>query len=242
VYGGHGHSLPVAFFFPEAVMGEPYGRFPLLPPFHPPHFFPKSAVRRTRERRSMSIDNPLFEGNLIRLGPIDHEKDPEIVARWTHNAGFMRMMYTDPARPLSVWQVKKKLEELEKSIEEDKNLFHFRIRTRSDDRLVGIGELQWISWTNASGFIRLGIGAPEDQRQGYGRETLGLLLRYAFDELNLYRLTAIIPEYNLPALALFNSYGFVEEVRRRRALERDSHRWDLLQYGLLADEWKEKRK
>jgi len=190
----------------------------------------------------MSIDNLLFESRLIRLGPIDHEKDPEIVSRWTHNAGFMRMMYTDPARPLSVWQVKKKLEDLEKSIEEDKNLFHFRIRTMSDDRLVGFAELSWISWTNASGYIRLGIGASEDQRQGYGRESLSLLLGYAFTELNLYRLTALIPEYNLPALALFKSFGFIEEVRRRQALERDSRRWDLLQFGLLADEWKEKRK
>jgi RimJ/RimL family protein N-acetyltransferase len=187
----------------------------------------------------MSIDHPLFEGQLIRLGPVDHEKDPEIVSRWTHNAGFMRMMYTDPARPLSVWQVKKKLEELEKSIEENKNLFHFRIRTRNDDRLVGFAELSWISWTNASGYIQLGIGAPEDQRQGYGRETLHMLLRYAFDELNLYRLTAVIPEYNLPALVLFKGFGFVEEVRRRQALERDSHRWDLMQFGLLAADWKE---
>ena len=190
----------------------------------------------------MSINNSLFEGDLVRLGPIDHEKDPEIVARWTHDAGFMRMMYTEPMRPLSAWQVKKKLEELEKSIEEDKNLFNFRIRSKSDDRLIGFAELVWISWTNASGFIRLGIGASEDRRKGFGRETLGLLLRYAFSELNLYRLTAVIPEYNLPALALFKSFGFVEEVRRRQALERDSRRWDLLYYGLLADEWKEAMK
>jgi len=190
----------------------------------------------------MSIDTPLFDGKLIRLGPIDHEKDPEIVSRWTHDAGFMRMMYTDPLRPLSAWQVKKKLEELEKSIEENKNIFHFRIHIKSDDRLVGFAELLWISWTNLSGHIRLGIGAPEDLRKGYGRETLGLLLRYAFDELNLYRLSAVIPEYNLPAQSLFKSFGFVEEVRRRQALERDSRRWDLLDFGLLAGEWKEERK
>ncbi len=196
------------------------------------------AVLFFRERRSMSINNPLFESALIRLGPIDHEKDPEIVSRWTHDAGFMRMMYTEPMRPLSVWQVRKKLEELEKSIEEDKNLFHFRIRAKGDDRLVGFAELMWISWTNASGYIRLGIGASEDRRKGYGRGTLGLLLRYAFTELNLYRMTAIIPEYNLPALALFKSFDFTEEVRRRQALERDSRRWDLLQLGLLAEEWK----
>jgi RimJ/RimL family protein N-acetyltransferase len=190
----------------------------------------------------MNIDNPLFEGSLVRLGPIDHEKDPEIVSRWTHDAGFMRMMYTDPVRPLSAWQVKKKLEELEKKIEEDKNIFHLRIRTRSDDRLVGFAELLWISWTNLSGYIRLGIGALEDQRKGYGRDTLRLLLRHAFDELNLYRLSAIIPEYNLPAQSLFKSFGFVEEVRRRQALERNGHRWDSLDFGLLANEWKERRK
>lgn len=187
----------------------------------------------------MSIDIPLFEGTLIRLGPIDHEKDPEIVSRWTHNAGFMRTMYTEPMRPLPVWQAKKKLEELEKSIEEDKNLFHFRIRARGDDRLVGIAEILWISWTNLSGYVRLGIGSQEDLRKGYGRETLSLLLRYAFSELNLYRLTALIPDYNLPAQRLFKSFGYVEEVRRREALERDSRRWDLLHYGLLANEWKE---
>jgi RimJ/RimL family protein N-acetyltransferase len=187
----------------------------------------------------MSIDKPLFEGRLIRLGQIDHEKDLEIVSRWTHNAGFMRNMYTEPMRPLSTWQVKKKLEELEKSIEEEKNLFHFRIRTCSDDRLVGFAELFRISWTNLSGYIRLGIGAAEDLHQGYGRETLSMLLRYAFNELNLYRLTALIPEYNLPAKGLFQGFGFVEEVRRREGLERDSQRWDLLQYGLLAAERKE---
>jgi len=187
----------------------------------------------------MSIESSLFEGKLVRLGQIDFEKDPPIVSRWTHDAGFMRNMYMEPMRPLSAWQVKKELEKLEKSIEEEKNLFHFRIRARSDDRLIGIAELSWISWTNLSGYIRLGIGASEDLRHGYGSDALRLLLRYAFDELNLYRLTAVIPEYNLPALALFRGFGFVEEVRRRQALDRDLRRWDLLQFGLLRMEWKE---
>ncbi len=64
---------------------------------------------------------------------------------------------------------------------------------------------------------------------------------YAFDELNLYRLTALIPEYNAAAGIFFRRFGFVEEVRRRKALERDARRWDLLHYGLLAKEWKERQ-
>ncbi len=141
---------------------------------------------------------------------------------------------------MSAWRVKKKLDDLEKSIEE-RTLFHFRIRALEDSRLLGYAELYWISWPNAIGNIRLGIGAPEDRRKGYGREALGLLLNYAFSELNLHRLTAVIPEYNLPALALFRSFGFIEEVRRRQALERDCRFWDLMNYGLFAGDWKERK-
>jgi RimJ/RimL family protein N-acetyltransferase len=190
----------------------------------------------------MSINEPLFEDSLVRLGALDHENDPPVVARWSHDAGYMRMLSPDPMRPLTAWQVKKRMEELEKSIEENKNLFHFRIHTTQDDRLIGFAELNWISWSNGSGYIRLGIGAAEDRHKGYGRQTLRMLLRYAFSELNLHRLTAFIPEYNLPAMALFSSFGFVEEVRRRQVLERDLQRWDMLHYGLLADEWKEMQK
>jgi RimJ/RimL family protein N-acetyltransferase len=195
-----------------------------------------------RERRQMSIDQSLFQGELVKLGQIDHDKDPEIISRWTHDAGFMRMMYIEPMRPLSTWQVKKRLEELEKSMEEEKNTFHFRIRSLEDERLIGFAEIYWISWTNGMGLTRLGIGAAEDRHKGYGREALGMLLRYAFDELNLYRLTAQIPDYNKPAKSLFEKMGFTEEVRRREALERDSQRWDLLHYGILAVDWKERRK
>ena len=86
--------------------------------------------------------------------------------------------------------------------------------------------------------MQLGIGALADRDQGYGAEALQLLLRYAFDELNLFRLTVMIPEYNRAALRLFEKSGFVEEVRRRQALNRDDRRWDIIQCGLLMDEWK----
>jgi RimJ/RimL family protein N-acetyltransferase len=207
-----------------------------------PFCFYKQRVEELERRTCMSIDTPLFEGSLVCLGPIDHEKDPEVISRWSHDAGFMRMMYTDPMRPLAPWQVKKEMEKLEKSLEEARNLFHFRIRSRKDGRLLGFAELNYISWTNASGFIRLGIGASEDRRQGFGSDALGLLLYYAFVEVNLYRLTANIPDYNHPAQNLFKGFGFREEVRRRQALQRDCCTWDLLQLGLLADEWKERQK
>ena len=186
----------------------------------------------------LGIQTQLFEGQLVRLGQIDYEKDPEIESRWTHDPAFMRLLELAPARPLSPEQVKKRYEKLEKQIEEDKNLFYFTIRDREDDRLIGLAAIEWVEWTNGNGFLKLGIGEPDSRHRGRGADALRLLLRYAFSELNLFRLTAMVPEYNTAALSLVKKFGFVEEVRRRQALMRDGRRWDLVYFGLLNEEWR----
>ena len=66
----------------------------------------------------------LFEGELIRLAPIDPEKHAETISQWTHDAEYLCLTSADPARPLSPGQVKKQLEALEKGAEKDKNQFN----------------------------------------------------------------------------------------------------------------------
>ena len=183
------------------------------------------------------IQTQLFEGKDIRFGPIDQERDPEIESKWTHDSDFMRMMDITPARPMSPAMVKKGYEKLEKQLEESKNQYYFAIRAKEDDRLIGKAIIQWIEWANGNAVIRLGIGAAEDRGRGYGTQALGMLLRFAFAELNLFRLTALVPEYNTAAIALLKKSGFIEEVRRRQSVERDNKRWDMLVFGLLREDW-----
>ena len=57
--------------------------------------------------------------------------------------------------------IKKQYEKLEKQIEERKNLYHFMIRAKADDRLIGTAEVQadrvdeW-QWFSATGHWRGG--------------------------------------------------------------------------------------
>jgi len=185
----------------------------------------------------LDIQTQLFEAQDIRLGPIDHEAHPEIESKWTHDSDYMRLMELKPVRPLSPALVKKEYESIEKKMEEDKNLFYFTVRAREDDHLIGKAVIEWVDWTNGNGWIRLGIGAAEDRRRGLGSQTLGLILRYAFAELNLFRVSAMVPEYNEGAIRLLKKFGFVEEVRRRQAVQRDGRTWDLLTFGQLRSEW-----
>ena len=189
------------------------------------------------EKIMFDIATQLFEGQDIRFGPIDYEKDPEIESKWTHNAEFMRLYEFEPARPMSAAIVKKQYEKIEKRIEENKDIYHFMIRAKADDRLIGKAIIQRIEWTNGNCGIRVGIGSADDRRKGYGTQAIKMLLRFAFAELNLFRVTAYVPEYNEGAIVLVKKFGFTEEVRRRQALERDGRRWDLLVFGLLKDEW-----
>ncbi len=187
----------------------------------------------------LDIQAQLFEAQDIRLGPIDHDAHPDIESKWTHDSEFMRLMELKPIRPLSPALVKKEYESIEKKMEEDRNLFYFTIRAREDDRLIGKVAIEWVDWTNGNGWIRLGIGAAEDRRRGLGSQTLGLILHYAFAELNLFRVSAMVPEYNEGAIRLLKKFGFVEEVRRRQAVQRDGRTWDLLSFGQLRSEWED---
>lgn len=185
----------------------------------------------------MTIQDPLFQGKLICLAAIDHENDAEIEAKWTNDADYLRLHELAPARPLSPAQLKKKYEAIEKDQEESRSLFYFTIRDIQDDHLIGSAKVYWVDWSNSNGFIRIGIGKKSDRGRGIGSEVLQILLRFCFTELNLFRVTAIIQEYNLAAQRIFTKAGFVEEVRRREAVFRDGRRWDVIHYGILRDEW-----
>jgi RimJ/RimL family protein N-acetyltransferase len=177
----------------------------------------------------------LFEAERVRLLAPDPDKDAEVEAGWTNDAEYLRLIDPAPARPLSAEAVKKKYEKLEKA--ENKE-FYFAVRTVADDRLIGFAHLFWVDLQHGAAMLNLGLGQPADRGQGYGSEVMRLLLDYAFEELNMHRVSARTASYNTAAIRFLEKHGFVEEVRNREAVWRDGQRWDGLIYGLLKSERK----
>jgi len=66
-----------------------------------------------------------------------------------------------------------------------------------------------------------------------------VMLRYAFAELNLHRVSLNVFEYNPRAIRSYEICGFVREGRCRQALHRDGRRWDLIYMGIMREEWRE---
>ncbi len=180
------------------------------------------------------MNTQLFEGTLIRLGAIEADRDAEIESRWTHDVEYMRALTIDPVRPRSPNQIKKQYDEIVKN----ERQFYFTIRARDDDRMVGFVRLAHIEWTHGIATLSFGIGDANVRGKGYAREALALILRYAFNELNLYRVAAQVPDYNTRAKQMLERAGFTLEVRRREVVHRDGKRWDWLVYGILKPEWR----
>jgi RimJ/RimL family protein N-acetyltransferase len=179
----------------------------------------------------------LLEEKDVCFGPIDFETHPDIESRWTQDAEFMRQMELKSVCPLTPAVVRAQYEALKREMEVEKTLFYFSIRSREDDRFIGKALIEYVDWTNGNGYLRLGIGEVDFRCKGYGSQALNLLLRYAFAELNLYRVTAVVPAYNVGAIRLFQKFGFMEEVRRRNVLQHNGKFWDVIAFGLLNAEW-----
>lgn len=193
----------------------------------------------------MIFYTPLFEGQLVRLAAIDLEHDTQVESRWTLDGDYQRMMGVDLVRPLSPAQVKKNYLEIEKEIDEKGDQFYFAVRrlpgadVNGPDELLGFVRLEGIEWSHGVGALSLAIGDPTHRRKGFGSEVLRLILRYAFLELNLHRVSASVPAYNQAAIKLFQKATFKIEARQREAYHWAGERWDKYYLGLLREEWEQ---
>lgn len=119
---------------------------------------------------------------------------------------------------------------------ESRSSVYFTVRACQDDRLLGFLHFDWILWSTGMCTLQMAIG-PEERSHGYGGAALALALNYAFNETNLHRVSAWVPDYNQGAVRFFQRAGFQEEARRRQAASLAGRRYDLLGLGLLGSEW-----
>jgi RimJ/RimL family protein N-acetyltransferase len=179
----------------------------------------------------MRVDD-LFRGSRVRLAGLRREEAAEM-AMWSEDGQYLRLQDTNLARPQTAEQVAADLEKLA----DDAHNLVFGIRTVDDDVLIGTVGFFEIEWSNGVAWLGMGIGRQEYWDRGLGSEALGLALRYAFQEMNLHRVTLTVLAYNPRAIRLYEKVGFRHEGTLREFGERDGQRYDMLLYGLLRREW-----
>lgn len=110
---------------------------------------------------------------------------------------------------------------------------------RTNQRKVGHGSLSRIDRKNKSARIsRLLVGDPEVRGKGYGRQIMQELLRIGFDTLKMHRITLAVYDYNVSAIALYESCGFSKEGLMRDSSLLDGKYYSVYEMSILEDEWR----
>lgn len=183
------------------------------------------------------MDHQLLRGELVYLTVEDPQVLAEAFSRWSLDAEYWRLAASDAALPRSSKSIQDWLDkELGK---ENPQLFMFTIRRLEDQQLIGEIDLDIVSWSHGESFVGIGLGEREYWGKGYGTDAMRVILKYAFSELNLERVSLNVFEYNPRARRSYEKAGFTEEGRCREFLQRDGKRYDLVFMGILRSEWEE---
>lgn len=181
--------------------------------------------------------NDILTGKLVRLSAYDPEEMSKAFTRWNLNSEYQRLLNSAPYRMESA---KSAAKWMEKELEETSPAsYFFSIRTLAEDKLIGELNLDVVDWSGRDAFVGLGIGETEYWSKGYGTDVMNVLLRFAFTEINLRRVTLTVFEYNPRAIRSYEKAGFRHEGELRNLLNREGRRWNELFMGVLREEWLE---
>ena len=182
----------------------------------------------------------IFTGKLVRLSAIDPDEFSKAFSGWGRDSEFNRLLQTNAAGLQSSNAVKRWME---KDMEDlSPNFYAFSIRTLTDDKLVGGTDLDIVTWNGREAFVGIFIGDRENWGKGYGTDAMTILLRYAFTELNLWRVSLGVFGYNPRAIRSYEKVGFQHEGSARQHLQHEGKRLDILFMGILREEWLKQNK
>jgi RimJ/RimL family protein N-acetyltransferase len=177
----------------------------------------------------------IFHGKLVRLVAEPTDTIVDRFYRWGRDSEYWRLLNADPVMPYTRAQIKEFVDK--ELVGDNPNMFFFMIRSLDDDRVIGEVGLDGVDWVHGDTFVGISIGEKDLWGRGYGTDAMQIILRYAFTELNLERVTLTVFEYNPRAIRSYQKAGFKVEGSLKKMLLRGGRRWDEIFMGVLRREW-----
>ncbi len=124
------------------------------------------------------------------------------------------------------------------------NRDHERIAASSEHHFAIAADGRYIGWVglrvNAdeqNGSYRIGIENPKYWGRGYATEETRLMLRYAFETLQLHRVNLRVAAYNTRARRCYENCGFRVEGIERESFQVDGEWQDDVLMAILREKW-----
>lgn len=132
--------------------------------------------------------------------------------------------------------------QLEKYIEnansDDAETLVYKVIDGDNGDVIGHISLGKIDRRNKSARIgKVLIGNQNVRGKGTGQQMIRELLKIAFDELHLHRVSLGVFDFNLSAIACYEKAGFRKEGLLRDSRKNGEEYWSLWEMSILENEW-----
>ncbi len=175
-----------------------------------------------------------MEGKLVRLRAYERS-DLEAVMAWVNDEEVKHFL----GGPMLTYPVSRVQQEqfLERASRQSDDHKTFAIETLTREYIGGI-DLHNINWIDRHAEIGIVIGIKKNWSKGYGTDAMRVLLKLAFEKMNLHRVYLLVFAYNERAIASYEKCGFKREgvLREHRYAQGKYH--DAIVMGLLESEYR----
>jgi RimJ/RimL family protein N-acetyltransferase len=176
----------------------------------------------------------MIRGTKTRLRALEQDDLPHFV-RWINDPETRRYMAI--RYPLSMTEEEKWWE----GFLQRENDYIFAIEDEEGTYIGNVG-LHAIEHENRRAELGIIIGDPAYWGRGYGTDAARAMLHWAFDYLNLNRVSLRVYDYNKRAIRSYEKCGFRHEGTMRQARYSDGQYHDELVMGVLRDEFLQEQK
>jgi RimJ/RimL family protein N-acetyltransferase len=221
---------------PVRAPGLPYHLRPGRVTAH--HLTSPTEQRNTQARRQVRRafwfsrkEDEVLEGRLVRLRALE-PADAERAYKWINDREVTQ--YLMARYPYSMEFEKEFLAGASK--ENGFSEVRLAIETR-DGEHIGICGLHRGRPEDRCTTLGIMVGEKDYWSNGYGTDAVVTLLRFAFHQINMHRVTLHVFEFNERALACYRKSGFLEEGRYREEYFQDGRYWDIVCMGVLRREF-----
>jgi RimJ/RimL family protein N-acetyltransferase len=181
------------------------------------------------------MNTQYFLGQQVRLVALNSDTDAGVMARWS--ADFESWRLLDGAN----WRARSQTGAAGEAPTRQprRTTIGFVIRTLVEDRSIGYTGLLGIRRVPGEAWLRIGLGDRRYWDQRYGADALQVMLRYAFHELNLNRISLGVFDYDAGVIRAYEAAGFAIEGRMLQEAGRDGRSRAGVLMGIRREEWEQ---
>lgn len=179
---------------------------------------------------------PYLFGERIRLRAAEKE-DLTAFLRWVNDADVTENLFL--IDPMSRFEEENWYESMMKRPTSEHALV-IEVKDQGptrDYRPIGTCSFHKLDWRNRSAEIGIMIGEKTFWDQGYGTETMRLLLRHGFNNLNLHRIWLQVYAKNKRGIRAYEKAGFIHEGKHRQGHYQHGQYHDVYLMSVLKEEW-----